>query len=66
IVQLTISKEGQIVSTSVVISSGNKELDDEAIRAVEQLKDWTPGEKDGKKIDVAVQIPIKFKRPKEE
>lgn len=66
IVQLTISKEGTIKNTSVAQSSGNKELDEEAMRAAEFLKEWTPGEKDGKKIDVAVQIPIKFKLPKEE
>ena len=66
IVQLTISKEGTIKNTSVAQSSGNKELDEEAMRAAEFLKEWIPGEKDGKKIDVAVQIPIKFKLPKEE
>lgn len=66
IVQLTISKEGTIKNTSVAYSSGNKELDEEAMRAAEFLKEWTPGEKDGKKIDVAVQIPIKFKIPEEE
>lgn len=66
IVQLTISKEGTIKNTSVAQSSGNKELDEEAMRAADFLKEWTPGEKDGKKIDVAVQIPIKFKLPKEE
>ncbi len=65
IVQLTISKDGTIKSSSVSASSGNKELDKEALRAVEYLKEWNPGEKDGKTIDVAVQIPIKFKLPKE-
>ncbi|MGB5930293.1 MAG: energy transducer TonB [Cyclobacteriaceae bacterium] len=35
--------------------------DQEAVRVVSQMNDWTPGIKDGKNVNVRMVIPIVFK-----
>ncbi len=39
-------------------------LDKEAVRVVSSMPDWTPGEKDGKKVAVRYILPMSFQLPK--
>lgn len=49
------------VSNIKVIRSVHPELDQEAVRVIENMPDWTPGQKDGKKVAVEYTLPIIFK-----
>lgn len=64
LVKVIINADGKNYSQSIERSSGNEDLDEEAVRAVSTLKEWVPGEADGKKVEVSTIIPIKFKLPK--
>lgn len=61
VVQFEVTQTGKLHNITVVKSSGNKQLDNEAIRVVKMMPDWTPGEKDGKKIKTKMVLPIVFK-----
>ena len=54
-----IRKTGQ-VEDSKVLKTVNELLDQEALRVIDAMPDWIPGEKDGKKVDVRYTIPIRF------
>lgn len=58
-VSFVVSKSGKV--TQAKIKKGvSKELDAEALRVVSGMPDWTPGEKDGKKVDAEMFLPIAF------
>lgn len=59
-VSFVVKKSGKVASVKVVRSSGHKELDDAAIDVVKKMPDWTPGEKDGKVVNVAYTLPLNF------
>lgn len=59
-VEFVVGKDGK-VSNVKVKKAANKELDVEAVRVVQSMPDWTPGEKDGKKVKVKMVLPIVFK-----
>lgn len=59
-VEFIVSKQGKVRDAKVV-KSVETALDAEALRAVNALKDWTAGEKGGKKVDVKMVLPIFFK-----
>ncbi|MFN3196196.1 MAG: TonB family protein [Chlorobiota bacterium] len=63
VVKVKIDKDGNQVDTQIAKSSGNSDLDDEAVRAVKTLKDWNPGTVGEKAVATWVQIPVKFKLP---
>lgn len=45
----------------VAIENGvSRVLDEAAMDIVKKMPDWTPGEKDGKKVSVRMVLPIKF------
>lgn len=59
-VNFVVTKTGGI--TDVKIAKGvEQSLDAEAMRVVSEMPDWIPGEKDGKKVDVQMTLPIAFK-----
>ncbi|GJQ62055.1 MAG: hypothetical protein SCALA702_11080 [Melioribacteraceae bacterium] len=58
-VEAVISKDGKVLSTKVV-KGLSKECDAAAEKAIKAV-DFTPGEKDGKKVKATVTIPIMFK-----
>lgn len=60
LVQFIISHKGAIKDITV-LNSIHPLLDKEAIRVVGLLKDWKPGIKDGKAVDVYYNLPISFK-----
>jgi len=58
-INFIIDKNGDVREVS--LKQGVHELlDNEALRVVSLLPAWTPGEKDGKKVNVAFSIPINF------
>ena len=59
IVQFVISKTGK-VENAKVLKSISKNLDNEALRVIGLLPDWTPGEQNGEKVAVYRIIPILF------
>ena len=64
VISLTIGKDGEVKAHGITHTSGNTELDKEALRAALTLDKWVPAEKDGKKVTAITQIPIKFKLDK--
>ena len=60
-VQFTVTKDGKITNAAAVKGSGFELLDNEAVRVIENMPNWTPGTKDGSAIDVKMTLPIKFK-----
>ena len=63
IVQFTIKKTGE-VSNTTVIRSVSPELDAEAIRVVNAMPLWTPGEQKGEPVNVKFTLPIQFRLAK--
>lgn len=59
-VQFIVSKEGKVTQAKVV-RSVSPELDEEALRVINLLPEWTPAKLDGKEVNVQFTIPINFK-----
>lgn len=58
-VAFVVDETGKV--TDISIEKGvSTALDDAAKNIVGQLPNWTPGEKDGKKVKVKMVLPIKF------
>ena len=58
-VRCVVGPDGKIRDAKIVIGV-SEELDKEAIRVVEAMPDWTPGEQGGKKVAVYFTLPINF------
>jgi len=56
-----IDKEGKVTEPHVVQSSGTQSLDDEAVRLVSLMPNWTPGKDNGEPVNVLYTIPVLFK-----
>ena len=64
-IAFVINNKGKV--TKAQVKKGvEKSLDKEALRVINAMPKWNPGEKDGKKVNVEMTIPIKFQLPKEE
>lgn len=59
-VQFVVDRTGNVINAKVV-RSVNPLLDAEALRVVNLLQGWTPGEKNGKKVAVYYTLPLKFR-----
>lgn len=59
VVSFIIDKIGKVTQAKIV-KSLNEECDKEALRVINEMPDWLPGEKDGKKVDVLFSLPINF------
>lgn len=58
-VLFTVDETGKVLSVNVASESENS-LDKEAIRIVESMPDWIPGEFQGKPVSVKMTLPIHF------
>lgn len=58
-VSFVVTSEGKLRDIKVK-ESVSEELDKEALRVVALMPEWIPGEKNGKKVDVQLELPIKF------
>lgn len=68
VVNFTVTKNGTIENVKILKSSGNKELDAEAVRALKAglTEKWTPGTVGGKPVDCQYTLPVKFSLKKED
>lgn len=60
VVSFVVGKDGKVTKAKVA-KSVSPSLDAEALRVVNAMPDWTPGEKSGKKVDAEMSLPIRFK-----
>ena len=60
IVQFVISKTGKVINPSIM-RSVSPELDAEAVRVVNSMPLWTPGEQKGVPVNVKFTLPIQFR-----
>lgn len=59
-VKFTVSANGKVGQVVVRKSSGVKALDDQAVKIVKGMEDWTPGKQRGKAVPVDYALQIKF------
>lgn len=60
ICQFVVNKDGTITDVEVVRSGGDPLLDNEAIRVLQSMPNWNPGEQDGEPVRVRYTVPINF------
>ncbi len=58
-VNFDVNENGEVINAKIV-KSVDFDLDNEALRVVKTLRNWIPGEKDGKKVCVSYTVPINF------
>lgn len=64
VVQFVVQEDSTLTDIKVVRDIG-AQCGHEALRIVELMPNWIPGEKDGKPIKVQCNLPVKFRLPKE-
>jgi TonB family protein len=60
IVQFTIDKDGKIINP-VIIRKDKEYFNQEAIRVITLSPPWIPAQLDGKKIDIRITMPVRFR-----
>ena len=62
ITQITfvVTKDGQVTQARISKSSGNREMDYEALRVIKKMPRWIPGKQNGQTVSVMLNIPIVF------
>lgn len=66
VVEFLILADGTLTGARILHSSGHDDLDVEAIRAVNTLKDgWTPGMSDSKPVNCTFALPVNFSLKKD-
>jgi TonB family protein len=61
VVKVLIDSTGNLAVSNILISSGFKQTDVEALRVVNSLNKWTIPIQNGKPISVSISIPVLFK-----
>lgn len=61
-VAFVVNSKGEITKPSIK-RGVEKSLDNEALRVINSMPNWKPGEKDGKKVSVEMVLPISFQLP---
>ncbi|MBR5158271.1 MAG: TonB family protein [Bacteroidaceae bacterium] len=61
LVSFIVDEEGHLSNFRIDKSTGNDELDQEALRWAATMPDWQPGMLDGKKVKVRYQVPVNFR-----
>ena len=59
--RFVVKKDGSVSGIEVIKSSGEKSLDDEALRVVRSMPKWNPGRQDGKAVNVKYTLPVNFR-----
>lgn len=60
VVGFTVTSTGKVTNISVQRTSTNDNLDNEAKRLIGAMTGWTPGNKDGKAVDVQMRETVEF------
>jgi TonB family protein len=58
-VSFVVNKDGT-VSDKKILKGISEKLNQEALRVIDFLTEWTPGQQGGKKVDVRMILPVKF------
>ena len=68
VVSFTVTKNGTIDDIKIRKSSGNEELDAEAVRAIKAgiTEKWSPGTVGGEPVDCLYTLPVKFSLKKDD
>jgi protein TonB len=61
LVGFIVDKSGKVRDVELKRSSGNKSLDDEALRVVRSMPIWKPGIQDDKPVNVSYVLPLVFR-----
>ena len=61
ICQFVVNKSGSLSDIKVIKSSGNNELDEEAVNVIASMPKWIPGRSAGEIVRVKYTIPVTFK-----
>lgn len=59
--QFIVEKDGSITDVRAAISSGERSLDNEAIRVIKMMPKWKPGKQQNKPVRTRFTMPINFK-----
>ena len=60
LVQFIVDERGEIIKPRLSRSSGHKDFDDEAMRAVKAMPAWKPGTQGGNAVPVLFTLPVYF------
>ncbi|MEN2282486.1 energy transducer TonB [Algoriphagus sp. SE2] len=60
VVSFVVQADGSVANPEILRGIGAG-CDEEALRVVKSFPNWTPGEKDGKKVNTRMQLPVKYK-----
>lgn len=60
LVNFIITKDGEVTDVEVMKGVAT-DLDNEAVRVVKGMPDWTPGSQDGKNVNVQMTLPVMYK-----
>ena len=60
-VQFVVNSDGSIQDVEIIRSSGDVDLDKEAIRVVEAMPKWKPGKQNGKAVRVKLSLMVNFR-----
>ncbi|MEL6536445.1 MAG: energy transducer TonB [Bacteroidota bacterium] len=58
-VSFLVTEQGEIQEVALV-RGVNEDLDQEALRVIEEMGNWTPAENNGEQVTVKIMLPIKF------
>ena len=58
--KFTVDSSGDLSNIIISQTSGNENLDNEAIRIVSNMPKWKPGKQNGKPIPVLFNLPVRF------
>lgn len=64
VVKFIINKEGKVINPEI-IKGLSPECDEEVLKIIKLMPNWTPGMQDGKNVDVYFNLPIVFRLPHE-
>lgn len=55
-----VNEKGEITLPKIVKSSGYDILDEEALRVIKSMPNWSPGSQNGKNVLVSINVPFNF------
>lgn len=61
VVKFVIGKDGKVTDASIFQSTSSKELDEEALRVVNAMPNWQPGEINGEPVKSYFTLPVTFR-----
>lgn len=60
VLQLVVNPDGSVSDVAVAKSSGDKRLDEEAVRVTASMPCWIPGKQNGRYVRVRCHLPVNF------